>query len=129
MFFFKETREIILYKTEIVSYLLDLMGDKNETIREEVNNMTEIVQYYDESLKQAITKKRYEVHNQIYIELMDQQEAHLAMQEENAIQGYPGMAPGNMNMFLNEQLNSPMMLYDQSDLATHVWDDERGAQI
>ena len=68
--FFGPTREIVLHQTMMVSIVLELLSDKNPNIRVLVNAILDYVQIHDDSWKQEIKAKRFTVHNQVYMQFM-----------------------------------------------------------
>jgi len=70
--FFKSTRDIVLHQTQMVSIVLELLSDKNPNIKGLVNAILDYVQIHDEMWKQEIKMRRFQVHNQIYLEIMDE---------------------------------------------------------
>lgn len=57
--FFKSTREIVLYHTQMVSIVLELLSDKNPNIKGLVNAILDYVQLHDEMWKQEIKLRRF----------------------------------------------------------------------
>lgn len=72
--FFGPTREIVLHQTQMVSIVLELLSDKNPNIRVLVNAILDYVQIHDDTWKQEIKMKRFQVHNQVYLEVMAEYE-------------------------------------------------------
>ena len=70
--FFPATRDIVLHQTQMVSIVLELLSDKNPNIKGLVNAILDYVQMHDEMWKQEIKMRRFQVHNQIYLEIMDE---------------------------------------------------------
>ena len=56
----------------MVSIVLELLSDKNPNIRILVNAILDYVQIHDEMWKQEIKARRFTVHNQVYIKLMEE---------------------------------------------------------
>ena len=56
----------------MVSIVLELLSDKNPNIKGLVNAILDYVQMHDEMWKQEIKMRRFQVHNQIYLEIMDE---------------------------------------------------------
>jgi len=61
--FFKQTREIVLHSTQMVSIVLELLSDKNPNIKGLVNAILDFVQLHDDMWKQEIKMRRFQVHN------------------------------------------------------------------
>ena len=68
--FFGPTRDMVLHQTQMVSIVLELLSDKNPNIRVLVNAILDYVQIHDENWKQEIKAKRFQVHNQMYLQVM-----------------------------------------------------------
>jgi phosphoribosylanthranilate isomerase len=56
----------------MVSIVLELLSDKNPNIRTLVNAILDYVQIHDDAWKQEIKAKRFQVHNQLYVQAMDE---------------------------------------------------------
>lgn len=56
----------------MVSIVLELLSDKNPNIRVLVNAILDYVQIHDEMWRQEIKARRFQVHNQVYIKLMEE---------------------------------------------------------
>jgi phosphoribosylanthranilate isomerase len=84
--FFKPTREIVLHQTQMVSIVLELLSDKNPNIRILVNAILDYVQIHDDMWKQEIKARRFQVHNQVYLKLMEEYDKQYPM-----VQGEEGM--------------------------------------
>lgn len=72
--FFGPTREIVLHQTQMVSIVLELLSDKNPNIRVLVNAILDYVQIHDDTWRQEIKLKRFQVHNSVYLEVMEEYE-------------------------------------------------------
>ena len=70
--FFGPTRDMVLHQTQMVSIVLELLSDKNPNIRVLVNAILDYVQIHDENWKQEIKAKRFQVHNQMYLQVMEE---------------------------------------------------------
>ena len=70
--FFTPTRDMVLHQTQMVSIVLELLSDKNPNIRVLVNAILDYVQIHDENWKQEIKAKRFQVHNQMYLQVMEE---------------------------------------------------------
>jgi len=58
----------------MVSIVLELLSDKNPNIRVLVNAILDYVQIHDDTWKQEIKAKRFQVHNAIYCDMMAEYE-------------------------------------------------------
>lgn len=72
--FFTPTRDIVLHQTQMVSIVLELLSDKNPNIKGLVNAILDYVQLHDEMWKNEIKMRRFQVHNSVYLEIMDEYE-------------------------------------------------------
>lgn len=58
----------------MVSIVLELLSDKNPNIKGLVNAILDYVQLHDEMWKNEIKMRRFQVHNSVYLEIMDEYE-------------------------------------------------------
>ena len=70
--FFGPTRDMVLHQTQMVSIVLELLSDKNPNIRVLVNAILDYVQIHDDNWKQEIKAKRFQVHNSMYLQVMEE---------------------------------------------------------
>jgi hypothetical protein len=70
--FFAPTRDMVLHQTQMFSIVLELLSDKNPNIRVLVNAILDYVQIHDDNWKQEIKAKRFQVHNQMYLQVMEE---------------------------------------------------------
>ena len=59
LLFFQPTREIVLYKTQMVQIVLELLTDKNPNIKGLVNAILDYVQLHDQIWKNEIKTRRF----------------------------------------------------------------------
>ena len=83
--FFTPTRDIVLHQTQMVTIVLELLSDKNPNIKGLVNAILDYVQLHDEIWKHEIKIRRFQQHNSVYLEIMD--EFDKREREEAAAQG------------------------------------------
>ena len=81
--FFAPTRDIVLHQTQMVSIVLELLSDKNPNIRVLVNAILDYVQIHDDNWKQEIKAKRFQVHNSIYCQMMEEYEKQYPIADQN----------------------------------------------
>lgn len=79
--FFTPTRDIVLNQTQMVSIVLELLSDKNPNIRVLVNAILDYVQIHDEQWKKEIKAKRFQVHNQVYMQIMEEYDKQYPLQQ------------------------------------------------
>lgn len=58
----------------MVSIVLELLSDKNPNIKGLVNAILDYVQLHDEMWRNEIKTRRFQVHNSVYLEIMDEYE-------------------------------------------------------
>jgi len=58
----------------MVSIVLELLSDKNPNIKSLVNAFLDYVQLHDEMWKSEIKIRRFQAHNSVYLEVMDEYE-------------------------------------------------------
>lgn len=124
--FFKPTREVVLHQTQMVSIVLELLSDKNPNIRKLVNAILDHVQLHDEMWKQEIKTRRFQVHNQVYLKLMEDYEKQFpnadGMYEYYYDDEMPGQGEGAM-MDDEEFDSDDALFFDNNDLANRIWED------
>ncbi len=123
--FFKPTREIVLHQTQMVSIVLELLSDKNPNIRQLVTAILDFVQVHDEMWKQEIKTRRFQVHNQVYLQIMDEYEKQYPMQEDGMYDMYYyddkyGADEGEME---DEYDSDDALIFNSNDLANRIWED------
>jgi hypothetical protein len=64
----KSTRENILHETKVVNYLMELLQDQNPRIKKMADEILALVQEIDEEWKEEIKLKRFQIHNQEWLE-------------------------------------------------------------
>ena len=79
--FFKPTRELVLHKTQMVQIVLELLTDKNPNIKGLVNAILDYVQLHDQMWKNEIKMRRFQVHNQEYLDICNEQERQYGAEE------------------------------------------------
>lgn len=72
----------------MVSIVLELLSDKNPNIKGLVNAILDYVQLHDEMWKQEIKMRRFQVHNQVYLEIMDEYDKQYPMDASEAEEMY-----------------------------------------
>lgn len=64
----KSTRESILHETKIANYLMELLQDQNPRIKKMADEILALVQEFDDEWKEEIKLKRFQIHNQDWLE-------------------------------------------------------------
>jgi phosphoribosylanthranilate isomerase len=125
----------------MVSIVLELLSDKNPNIRILVNAILDYVQIHDDMWKQEIKARRFHVHNQVYLKLMEEYDKQYPMMQEDgmyddmyyydeAAKGFPGgegahhaqMMQGGVDD--DEEFDSDdALFFDNNDLANRIWED------
>lgn len=72
--FFTPTRDIVLRQIQMVSIVLELLSDKNPNIKGLVNAILDYVQLHDDMWRNEIKSRRFQVHNSVYLEIMEEYE-------------------------------------------------------
>lgn len=130
---YQVTREIMLEQTQIVNVILELFNDKNPVIRGLVEKTLDLVQLHDDMWKQEIKTKKFQMHNEVYLELMENCENGVGINEagemdEELMDYYYGqdmdlaedeqeMMQGAEGMYANED-----QWLDNDDLNERLWD-------
>jgi len=133
----------------MVSIVLELLSDKNPNIRVLVNAILDYVQIHDDMWKQEIKARRFQVHNQVYLKLMEEYDKQYPMgQGEEGMYddmyyyedgakfpgGHEGGA-GHHQMMQggvddDEEFDSDdALFFDNNDLANRIWEDGDWLQI
>jgi hypothetical protein len=100
----KSTRETILHETKVVNYLLELLQDQNPRIKKLADEILGLVQEIDEDWKEEIKLKRFEIHNN---EWLDQVANNTSEQWEEE----------------SDEDSGQMHWADMSDLDNRLWAD------
>ena len=64
----RSTREGILHETKVVNYLMELLQDQNPRIKKMADEILALVQEFDDEWKEEIKLKRFQIHNQEWLE-------------------------------------------------------------
>lgn len=121
----------------MVSIVLELLSDKNPNIRILVNAILDYVQIHDDMWKQEIKARRFQVHNQVYLKLMEEYDKQYPIMGEEGAGGYddmyyydeskfPGGQDGQMMAGVgdDEEFDSDdALFFDNNDLANRIWED------
>ena len=117
---------MVLHQTQMVSIVLELLSDKNPNIRKLVNAILDYVQLHDEMWKQEIKTRRFQVHNQVYLKLMEDYEKQYpnpdGMYEYYYDDEMPGQGEGAM-IDEGEFDSDEALFFDNNDLANRIWED------
>jgi len=113
----------------MVSIVLELLSDKNPNIRGLVNAILDHVMIYDDMWKQEIKTRRFQVHNQIYLQIMEEYEKQYPMGDEAMydMYYYDDKLQGDEEAALvdDEGFDSDEALFfDNNDLANRIWEGE-----
>lgn len=118
---YRVTREIMLEQTQIVNVILELLNDKNPNIRKLVNSTLDLVQLHDEMWKQEIKTKKFEMHNEVYLGLMDEYEAQAEGLDEEALYDYYAQDPEALAALEEGEFDDDDQWLDNNDLAQRIW--------
>lgn len=75
----------------MVSIVLELLSDKNPNIKGLVNAILDYVQLHDEMWKGEIKIRRFQVHNSMYLEIMEKFEKEYPIDQVNGENFYEDM--------------------------------------
>lgn len=126
--FFTPTREIVLHQTQMVNIVLELLNDKNPNIRTLVGAILDYVQIHDEGWKQEIKAKRFMVHNQMYLSIMEEYEKNYPLNDGGVYDDmyyYDHLGQDNYGgMGQDGDIDSDdALFFDNNDLANRIWED------
>nr|CAB3259116.1 kinesin-associated protein 3 [Phallusia mammillata] len=74
MIWHEETRNVIISKTQVPAYLIDLMHDRNTEIRKVCDNTLDMIMEYDEEWAKRIQMEKFRWHNSQWIEMVETQQ-------------------------------------------------------
>ena len=87
----------------MVQIVLELLSDKNPNIKGLVNAILDYVQLHDQMWKNEIKVRRFQVHNSVYLEYMDEYEKDFPI---DGIVGHGGPGSGIYDeMYYYDQLH------------------------
>jgi hypothetical protein len=72
--FFKSTRDYVIHNTDMLQIVLELLQDKNPNIRKLVDTILDHIAAYDENCKREIKRRKFETHNQTYLQISEEEE-------------------------------------------------------
>jgi hypothetical protein len=124
LLYFQVTREMMLEKTHIVNIILELLNDKNPNIRKLVNSTLDLVQLHDEMWKKEIKTKKFEMHNEVYLGLMDEYEGAQEALDEEALYDYYAQDPEALAALEDGEFDDEEW-YDPNDLAQRIWEENQ----
>jgi hypothetical protein len=125
LLYYRVTREIMLEQTQIVNVILELLNDKNPNIRKLVNSTLDLVQLHDEMWKQEIKTKKFEMHNEVYLGLMEEYEAQAEGLDEEALYDYYAQDPEALAALEDGEYDDEDQWLDQNDLSQRIWNGEQ----
>ena len=64
----KSTRDHIIHETKVVNYLMELLQDQNPRIKKMADEILGLVQEFDDEWREEIKLKRFQIHNQEWLE-------------------------------------------------------------
>ena len=101
-------RGIILANSEVILEVIEQLGSPNSNIRKQAEQLVEVVQYYSPQWANTIKLKKYKVHNQIYIQAMDEY-ARMAANAQFVDQEMDDANPNGIQW------------YDTNDMGGRIW--------
>ncbi len=114
MLLLKPTREAILPNSEAILQIIEQLGNSNTNIRRQAEQLLDIVQYYSNEWSNTIKTKKFVVHNQAYLQVVEEYERVLAQ----------GQDPNEM--YVGEDGPNEIQWYDSNDIGGRVWTNEPG---
>jgi hypothetical protein len=81
LLFFGPTRDLVLYNTQMVSIVLELLSDKNPNIRVLVNAILDYVQVHDDQWRDESKMKRFYNHNEVFMQLLDEYDRQYPLEQ------------------------------------------------
>ena len=108
--------------------MLELLQDKNPNIRKLVNAILDFVQNHDDMWRQEIKARRFQVHNQVYLQIMEEYDKQFPMDDDmDDMYYYDDKFPngeGDEGDMEDEDFDEDdMLFFDNNELAKRVWDD------
>jgi len=126
--FFKPTRDIVLNQTQMVSIVLELLSDKNPNIRKLVNAILDFVQIHDDMWKQEIKARRFQVHNQVYLQIMEEYDKQYPVDEGMYdMMYYDDKFPEDQEGLVDDEEDfdsDDAIFFDNNELANRIWDND-----
>lgn len=98
--FFRPTRDIVLHQTQMILVVLELLSDKNPNIKSLVNAILDYVQLHDEMWKNEIKIRRFQAHNSVYLEIMEEYDKQYPIDEE-------GLEGAYDDLYYDEMMANP----------------------
>lgn len=102
LLFFGPTRDLVLYNTQMVSIVLELLSDKNPNIRVLVNAILDYVQVHDDQWRDEIKMKRFYNHNEVFMQLLDEYDRQYPVDQYAYDEMYydmPGIEDGQEDVY------------------------------
>ena len=62
-----------MYQTQIIKFVIELLNHKLSKIRKIANNILDVVIDFDQDWAEEIKQRRYEIHNQIYRQIIQRE--------------------------------------------------------
>ena len=102
---------MILTNADVILEIIDQLGNPNPTVKKQAGQVLDIVQYYGSKWSNTIRNKKYQVHNQAYLQVLEDYERMVA----NA------MNPNEIEDLENE---NEIQWYDTNDIGDRKWSHE-----
>jgi len=106
---YKETRNCVLENAEVILEVIEQLGNPNNNVKKQAEQVVDIIQHYSPQWANTIKLKKYSVHNQVYIQAMEEYE-RMAANEEYAQEVMD--EGGNPNEIL---------WYDSNEINGRIW--------
>jgi phosphoribosylanthranilate isomerase len=110
---FKDTRAAILKNTEVVLEIIEQLANTNVNVKKQAEQVLDIVQYHSNEWANTIKSKKYLVHNQAYLQVLEEYERLAANAD----------ADGQNFMEEEEKEGNPneIQFFDSSDIGNRIW--------
>lgn len=113
---YKDTRNAILNNAEVVLEIIEQLGNTNTNVRKQAEQVLDIVQYYGTQWSNTIKLKKYQVHNQAFLQVLEEYE-RLAANAENA-----------QELGEDEENPNEIQWYDSNEIGARKWSNT-GAEL
>lgn len=106
---YKETRNVILQNPEVIVEMIEQLANTNQNIKKQAEQVLDIVQYHNSQWANTIKTKKYQVHNQAYLQVLEEYE-RLAANAEG-------------QNFVDQEEDNPneIQWYDSNDIGNRIW--------
>eukprot|EP00743_Colponemidia_sp_Colp-15_P004208 GILK01004540.1.p1 GENE.GILK01004540.1~~GILK01004540.1.p1 ORF type:complete len:755 (+),score=181.94 GILK01004540.1:116-2380(+) len=118
-----ETKEVVLYQTQVVPYMVELMGDKNLEIRKNADQALDVVMELDEHWRERIRERKYQLYNQQWLQSMEHYDSEEERQHALSMAHSEGYDHTDHGMSSDEEPSHVLHWEDGGDLQDRYWGD------